>query len=354
MRTPSVKAIDGRAVPRLHQAGVVLVEGPLLLAHRLVAGPRLGDHHHHRVRQRAAGEHQQLEHVVEHRRVAALGVDDGQDLREVVAEQRRREQALARVHPVDVAAQGVDLAVVADEAVRVRARPVREGVGARSASAPWPGRLDARVDDVREVGRQLGRDQHPLVDERAVREARHVEDAPARDVGRAHRVLDAPAQHVQLPLEGEVLLQRLGPAEEHLPHHRLAGAGGGAERGVVGRHRRASRGSARPPRRPSARRSPRSGGGRRGRWAGTRGRRRSGRARAARRPASPHSSARKPCGICIRMPAPSPVFFSQPQAPRCSRFSSTWTACSTMSWDLRPWTSTTKPMPHASCSWRGS
>ena len=45
-----------RAVPRLHEAGVVLVERPLLRAHRLVPAPRLGDHHHHGVRQRAAGE----------------------------------------------------------------------------------------------------------------------------------------------------------------------------------------------------------------------------------------------------------------------------------------------------------
>ena len=27
------------------------------------------------------------------------------------------------------------------------------------------------------------------------------------------------------------------------------------------------------------------------------------------------------------MPAPSPVFFSQPQAPRCSRFTRIWIAC---------------------------
>ena len=41
----------GRAVPRLHQAGVIFVKRLLLLAHRRVAGPRLGDHHHDRVRQ---------------------------------------------------------------------------------------------------------------------------------------------------------------------------------------------------------------------------------------------------------------------------------------------------------------
>ena len=46
----------GGAVPRLHQAGVVLVERLLLVAHRLVIRPGLRDHHHHRVRQRAAGQ----------------------------------------------------------------------------------------------------------------------------------------------------------------------------------------------------------------------------------------------------------------------------------------------------------
>ena len=119
----------GRAVPRLHQAGVELVERPLRRAHRLVPVPRLRHHHHHRVRQLAPGEREQLEHVVEHRRVGALGVDDGEDLLQVVAEQRRPHHRLARVHPVDVAAQRVDLAVVRDVAVRVRARPGREGVG---------------------------------------------------------------------------------------------------------------------------------------------------------------------------------------------------------------------------------
>ena len=34
---------------------------------------------------------------------------------------------------------------------------------------------------------------------------------------------------------------------------------------------------------------------------------------------SARPAARKSCGICIRMPAPSPVFASQPQAPRWSR-----------------------------------
>ncbi len=76
-----------RAVPGLEQALVVGVE-PGELGRDVVAAPvGLGDHHHDRVRQRPAGEHEQLEHVVEGRRVRAAGTDDGQDLRQVVAEQ---------------------------------------------------------------------------------------------------------------------------------------------------------------------------------------------------------------------------------------------------------------------------
>ena len=78
-----------------------------------------------------------------------FGLMIGRIFCDVVAERRRLEQRLARVHPVDVAAQRVDLAVVRDVAVRVRAVPARERVGgearvhqrdARSPSAGSAGR----------------------------------------------------------------------------------------------------------------------------------------------------------------------------------------------------------------------
>ena len=39
----------GRAVPRLHQRGVIFVEGAPLLVHQRIAGPGFRDQHHHRV-----------------------------------------------------------------------------------------------------------------------------------------------------------------------------------------------------------------------------------------------------------------------------------------------------------------
>src|SRR5438094_714882 len=71
-------------------------------------------------------------------------------------------------------------------------------------------------------------------------------------------------------------------------------------------------------------------------------------------PSRPHCLRRNLSGTCSRMPAPSPVFGSQPHAPRCRRLISTSRPWRTIAWDLRPLMSTTKPTPHASCSWAGS
>ncbi len=122
----------GGTVPGLHQARVVLVEGALVVVHGLVVRPRFRDHHHHGVRERAAGEVEQLERVVEHARVAAVGVDDRADVLDVLAEGLRLEARLAGMHPVRVAAHRVDLAVVGDVPVGVGAVPAREGVGAEA------------------------------------------------------------------------------------------------------------------------------------------------------------------------------------------------------------------------------
>ena len=125
---------DGRGpVPRLHQARVEGVEALELVGEVVAVLVGLRDHHHHRVRQRAPGEHQQLEDVVERRRVRAAGAHDRHHLLQVDAEQLGRQLRLARAHPVDVAHQRVDLAVVADHAVGMGELPARERVGREAA-----------------------------------------------------------------------------------------------------------------------------------------------------------------------------------------------------------------------------
>ncbi len=66
----------GRAIPRLHQRGVVLVEGALVLVHVRIAGPGFGNEHGHDVRQGTAGLVEEFDGVVERSRVAAARHDD--------------------------------------------------------------------------------------------------------------------------------------------------------------------------------------------------------------------------------------------------------------------------------------
>ena len=234
-----------RPVPRLHQRRVVLVEGATGRAHPLVVLPRLGDHHQEGVGQRAARHHQQFEHVVEDRGVAAALADDRHHLLEVRAEHVRLQQRLARVHPVDVAAQRVDLAVVGDVAIRVRQRPRRKRVGAESLMHQRQRRLDPRVEQIGKHRPDLVGGQHPLVNQRVRRQADDVEEAllRRRQVEPVDRVLDALADDVELALEARIRLDRLArrrqpraAANEELLEDRRHGDGARADGARIGRH----------------------------------------------------------------------------------------------------------------------
>ena len=221
-------------VPRLHQARVVLIEGALRIVHGLMIRPGFGNHHHHGVRQRATREHQKLERVVEHGRVGAIRIDDRQDLADVIAEGFRLEQRFARMHPVRIAANRVDLAVVRDVAVRMSAIPARERVRAEARVDERDCGLHRRIAQIGEVLLELRRQQHAFVDQRLVREAR---DVPGR--GAFHRrcadlAVGALADHIELALERELIFDLRIAADEHLAHERLAGLGRLAKHRIVG------------------------------------------------------------------------------------------------------------------------
>ena len=217
---------------------MVLVERPALGAHRGVPAPRLGDHHHHHVGEAAARQVEQLQHVVEDLGVGAVDIDRRQDLLEVVPEDRGPERRLAGEDPVHVPAQRVDLAVVADVAVRVRPVPRREGVGREPAVDERERGLEAPVVEVRVERQQLGRVEHPLVDDRATAHRRDVEVVPAGERGAADGLLDQAPRDVQAALEVEVLVragaEAVGPGDERLLDDGLAGARGVAEALGVG------------------------------------------------------------------------------------------------------------------------
>ncbi len=173
---PVGKRDGGRAIPRLHEHRLVRVPRAALLGQRLVFVPRLGQHHRHRARQAAPVHGEELEHVVEHGAVGALVVDHGQDALQVVAHDGAEQLGLARVDPVHVAAQGVDLSVVDDVAVGMRALPRRRRVGGVARMDECDGRLGGCVVEVGEEPAHLRGDEHALVDDGARAHRAHVED----------------------------------------------------------------------------------------------------------------------------------------------------------------------------------
>ena len=214
----------GRAVPRLHQERVVLVVGAQVGIHVVPVLPRLRDHHQHGFGELATRQHQELERVVEARRVARAFAHDRIEPLQVFAEQRRGHRAFAGVHPVLVAADRVDLAVVREVAERVREIPRAEGVGAVARVHEAHGRGEVGVHHVGEEARDLRRDQHADVGDGPAGEARHVEEVAAARLG-ARLALDQPPDQVEPPLEGVGVLG-LAPArrDEDLPDARQAGA----------------------------------------------------------------------------------------------------------------------------------
>ena len=230
-----------RAVPRLHQAGVILVEGAALGIHQRIAGPGLGDQHHRRMREAVAALHQEFERVVEAGRVGLPLIGDRPELGDVLAEERRGDARLPRGHPVEVAAERVDLAVMGDHPVGMGELPGREGVGREALMHERQRRSEFRMVQVLVIGAELIGQEHALVDQRAARE-RHGVEADVVAAGLAvDGVGDDLAHDVEPALE-VIVVGDVGPAaDEHLAVARLGLDHALAEAGIVGRHRCASR-----------------------------------------------------------------------------------------------------------------
>ena len=206
---PAVGEGDGgRTVPRLHQGGMIFVEGAALLIHERVARPGFGDEQHHGVGERIAALDQQLHGVVEAGGVRLAFGDQRPEAVEVLAEHRRLHGRLPGRHPVEVAAQGVDFAVVADHPEGMGQTPAREGVGRKALMHQGQGRGEARIVEVVVIVAELGGEQHALVADRAARHGRNIECLEA-DGPLAHDLeFDHPAHDEQFALEG-VLVRRL-------------------------------------------------------------------------------------------------------------------------------------------------
>ena len=218
------KGDGGRTVPRLHEHGLVGVVGAALLAQAVVVVPRLGQQHGCGARERTTVHDQELEHVVQNRGVGALAVDDGHHALKIVLQHGAVQVGFAGADPVDVALEGVDLAVVDDKAVGVRALPAGRGVGGVTRVNERHGRLDGGVVEVDEEAAHLRGDEHALVHDGARAHGAHVEDLVAQGELGVGLLLDGAAAHIQAALEGVTGGRVVGAAQEGLQDGGHAGA----------------------------------------------------------------------------------------------------------------------------------
>ncbi len=154
-----------RAIPGFHEGGMVLVEGAPPLVHQGITGPGLRDQDHHGMGQGIAAHHQQFQGIVEAGGVRLILGNQGPDLFQIRAYDLGGHVVTAGRHPVEVAAQGVDLAIVGDHAEGVGQVPGREGVGGKALMDQGQGRLEQRVMQVPIIGPHLVRQEHTLVNQ---------------------------------------------------------------------------------------------------------------------------------------------------------------------------------------------
>ena len=213
-----------RAIPRLHERRIVLVKGAPLRIHQRIFRPGLGDQQHHRMRQRVAAGDQDLQRVVDAGGVRLAVRDERPHLVEIRADQFRCHRMPPGIHPVDVAADGVDLAVMRQEAVGMRQPPGRERVGGEALMHQRECRLRQRIAQVAVERSDLRRQQQALVDHRARGERRHIEVAQPGQVPLIgeppHVVQRLLADGQDLALERILILHLRAGHHDRLADHR--------------------------------------------------------------------------------------------------------------------------------------
>ena len=215
------KGNRGRAVPWFHQRCVIFVKGAPVGIHHRIAGPCFGNQHHHRMGEAISASEQKFERIVETGCIRLPVRDDRPHFVEIGAHQVRFHRAAASVHPVHIAANRIDLAIMCDKAIGVCELPAREGVGRKSLVDERQRRLAQRVTQIVIKAAYLPREQQTFIDHRARRHGWDIETAktwkPVLFLQSGKRVLRLFTNGEQLALKC-ILISAIRPtADEQLP-----------------------------------------------------------------------------------------------------------------------------------------
>ena len=188
----------GRAVPRLHDRRQILVHRRMRVGDVALFLPRLRYQHQLGGRGVASRSADRLEHRIQRGGVRCARRDHRLDVLRMVAEGEARHPDLVAEHPVLVAADRVDLAIMRQAAKRLCQPPLREGVGRITLVEDRDPRGEPVILQVGVEDRQRFGEEQPLVDDRPARQRTDVE---ALDLCRDHLLFDPAAHDVQVLLE---------------------------------------------------------------------------------------------------------------------------------------------------------
>ncbi len=191
---------------------MVLVKRRQFGRRALVRAPRRGHEHRHGVENVAPTHHEGFERVVQAGGIRSAGLDDGLEQVNVFAPEVGGELGFAGVHPIAVAAHGVDLAVVAEHAEGLPERPRGERVRAVALVEDTERRVVVRAGEILVKLLQRRGHQQPLVDDDP---AGHRADVEILDLVVGGPFLDLVASEEQRALV-VVRAHAPGLADEHL------------------------------------------------------------------------------------------------------------------------------------------
>ena len=125
--------------------------------------PRFRDQRHYRLRQLHSAHHQKLHCVIQHRGIRTARIYHRTHFIHLICQRRRGHAFLAQRHLVRIAANGVDLAVVHEQTIGMRALPARIGVCGKARVRHCNGGLVVRVAQIVVEQTQFSDQQHSLI-----------------------------------------------------------------------------------------------------------------------------------------------------------------------------------------------
>ena len=186
--------------------------------------------------QRITTRHQQFQRVVKTGRVGLTLDNQWPQFVQILAQQFRRHRRVACRHPVHIAAQRVDFAIVRNHAERMRQIPGGKSIGGETLVYQRQCGNYAFVLQVRVILADLIGQQHALVNQRARGQRRNIKTAPLPISQTANPVLRRLADDKQLAFETVSVPAIFTASNEYLAHCRFNRLDALAQTAVVHRH----------------------------------------------------------------------------------------------------------------------